>query len=171
MKFSDSPSADEGLIPTVFHRYNRRLRGLLIERQAWFVLRDLAKLTNSHLGERITQKLDPDQVRLEQLSGLAEKEYLVSESGLYALLMVHFYHPENRSLRQWLSNEVVPALRDAQQHNPHLPQRRMERVEGQLMSVMDWQGQALGALERRGAVDGGGFALVALISEPPRSRG
>ncbi|WP_207887571.1 Bro-N domain-containing protein [Pseudomonas sp. 30_B] len=141
MKTSDSTLADEGLIPTVFHRYNRRLRGMLIERQAWFVLRDLTKLTNSHLGKRFTQKLDPDQVRLEQIAGATEKEYLVSESGLYALLMVHFYHPENRSLRQWLSNEVVPALRDAQQHNPHLPQRRMERVEGHLMSVMDWQGK------------------------------
>ncbi|MDH0290793.1 Bro-N domain-containing protein [Pseudomonas sp. GD04087] len=141
MKFSDSPSADEGLIPTVFQRYNRRLRGLLIERQAWFVLRDLAKLTNSHLGERVTSKLDPDQLRHERLAGCEEKLYLVSESGLYALLMVHFYHPENRSLRQWLSNEVLPALRDAQQHNPHLPQRRMEQVEGHLMSVMDWQGK------------------------------
>lgn len=141
MDFSDSLPADEGLVPTVFQRYNRRLRGLLLERQAWFLIRDLAKLTNSHLGERAVQKLDPDQVRHERLEGFAEKQYLVSESGLYALLMVHFYHPENRSLRQWLSNEVLPVLRDAQQDNPFLPRRRMERVQGQQMSVMDWQGK------------------------------
>jgi prophage antirepressor-like protein len=141
MKFSDSMSADEGLIPTVFPRYNRRLRGLLIEKQAWFVIRDLAKLTNSHIGERVTSKLDPDQIRHELLMGSKEKLYLVSESGLYALLLVHFYHPENRSLRQWISTEVLPALRDAQQNNPHLPRRRMEQIEGQPTSVMDWQGK------------------------------
>lgn len=138
---TDSLSADEGLIPTVFHRYNRRLRGMLIERQAWFSIRDLAKLTNSHLGARIGQKLDPDQIRHEKLAGYEQKEYLVSESGMYALLMVHFYHPENRSLRQWLSNEVVPALRDAQQHNPHLPHRRMQHINALQLSVMDWQGK------------------------------
>ncbi|WP_171039367.1 BRO-N domain-containing protein [Pseudomonas nitroreducens] len=141
MKFSDSMSADEGLIPTVFQRYNRRLRGLLIEKQAWFVIRDLAKLTNSHIGERVTSKLDPDQIRHELLMDSEEKLYLVSESGLYALLLVHFYHPENRSLRQWISTEVLPALRDAQQNNPHLPRRRMEQIEGQPTSVMDWQGK------------------------------
>lgn len=141
MKFSDSMSADEGLIPTVFQRYNRRLRGLLIERQAWFVLRDLAKLTNSHLGERVTSKLDPDQLRHEHLAGCEEKLYLVSESGLYALLLVHFYHPENRSLRQWISTEVLPALRDAQQHNPHLPRRRMAPALGRELGVLEWQGQ------------------------------
>ncbi|TLP76713.1 phage antirepressor [Pseudomonas nitroreducens] len=134
-------SADEGLIPTVFQRYNRRLRGLLIEKQAWFVIRDLAKLTNSHIGERVTSKLDPDQIRHELLMDSEEKLYLVSESGLYALLLVHFYHPENRSLRQWISTEVLPALRDAQQNNPHLPRRRMEQIEGQPTSVMDWQGK------------------------------
>jgi prophage antirepressor-like protein len=37
---------------------------------------------------------------------------MVSESGMYALLVHHFV-PENRNLRQWLSNEVIPSLRDA----------------------------------------------------------
>ncbi len=36
---------------------------------------------------------------------------------------------------------MLPALRDAQQHNPHLPRRRMEQIEGQPTSVMDWQGK------------------------------
>lgn len=89
----------------------------------------------------MTSKLDPDQLRHERLAGCEDKLYLVSESGLYALLLVHFYHPENRSLRQWISTEVLPALRDAQQNNPHLPRRRMEQIEGQPTSVMDWQGK------------------------------
>ncbi|MNY16640.1 hypothetical protein D3C86_1499160 [compost metagenome] len=31
---------------------------------------------------------------------------------MYALLVHHFV-PENRNLRQWLSNDVIPSLRDA----------------------------------------------------------
>lgn len=31
---------------------------------------------------------------------------------MYALL-VHYFVPENRNLRQWLSNEVIPALRES----------------------------------------------------------
>ena len=39
---------------------------------------------------------------------------MVSESGVYALLIYHYY-PENRCLRQWLTHAVVPALRGKQQ--------------------------------------------------------
>ncbi|SDI29093.1 BRO-N domain-containing protein [Pseudomonas panipatensis] len=138
-----SSPADSGLIPSVFVRHHRQLRALLIERQAWFVGRDLARLTNSRITTRVIHKLDADQCRTGRLlgtRGACEEELLISESGVYTLLMVHFYHPENRSLRQWLSNEVVPVLRDAQQSNPHLPRRRLEQVQGQEMSLLDWQG-------------------------------
>jgi prophage antirepressor-like protein len=133
--------ADDGLIPQYFVRYQRRLRGVLIDQQAWFVLRDLAKLTASHLGARVTAKLDPDQTRRERLAGEEEELWLVSESGVYALLLLHFYHPENRSLRQWLSNEVVPALRAAQQDNALLPRHQFRQVQGQQIALLDWQGR------------------------------
>ncbi|MFZ5959318.1 Bro-N domain-containing protein [Pseudomonas knackmussii] len=118
-----SPS-DSALIPTAFIRHHRRLRALLIERQPWFVARDLARLINSHLTDRVIQRLDDDQYRdavLRTERGECAKELLISESGVYALLMVNFYHPENRSLRQWLSNEVVPALKEARQHSQPSP--------------------------------------------------
>lgn len=141
MDNSISFPAEDGLTPLSFHRYNRRLRGLLLDRQAWFVMRDLARLTNSHLGPRTVQKLDPDQTRRVKLAGVPEEELLVSESGVYALLMLHFYHPENRSLRQWLSHEVVPVLRDAQQPSGLLPRHRMRQIQGQQVAVLDWQGR------------------------------
>lgn len=141
MDNSISFPADEGLRPVYFQRYNRRLRGVLLDQQAWFALRDLAKLTASHLGQRAAQKLDPDQTRLERLGGAPEEELLVSESGVYALLMLHCYHPENRSLRQWLSNEVVPTLREAEQNNALLPRHQMRQVQGQQIALLDWQGR------------------------------
>ncbi|MFR0690683.1 Bro-N domain-containing protein [Enterobacterales bacterium AE_CKDN230030158-1A_HGKHYDSX7] len=139
MNLSITP-ADDGLIATQFVRYNRLLRALLIEQQAWFVVHDLSKLLSYKIAAPLISRLDADQYRHERLAGRPEPELLVSESGLYALLLVYCYHPENRSLRQWLTNEVLPALRDAPSQDARLPRRRMQQVLGEALSVMDWQG-------------------------------
>jgi prophage antirepressor-like protein len=139
MNLSISP-ADDGLTATHFIRYNRQLRALLIEQQAWFVVRDLSKLVNRPVEAHLIARLDHDQSRRERLVGSPEPELLVSESGLYALLLIYCHHPENRSLRQWLTNQVVPALRDASNLDARLPRRRMQLLLGEALPVMDWQG-------------------------------
>ncbi|PJI47801.1 MAG: phage antirepressor [Pseudomonas sp.] len=139
MNLSTSP-ADDGLIPTHFVRYNRPLRALLIEQQAWFLVRDLSKLVNRPIEAQLISRLDHDQSRQERLAGIPGPELLVSESGLYALLLIYCPHPENRSLRQWLTNEVVPTLRDASNLDARLPRRRMQHLLGESLPVMDWQG-------------------------------
>jgi prophage antirepressor-like protein len=101
------------LSPTTFHRHNRPLRTLLLESQVWFCARDMGRLMGWPLNERTTRKLDADQRRVMTLvdsCGEAD-ELMVSESGVYAML-VHHHHAENRELRQWITNEVVPCVRD-----------------------------------------------------------
>lgn len=139
MNLSITP-ADDGLIPNCFVRHHRQLRALLIEQQAWFVVRDLSKLVNRPVEGQLIARLDRDQSRHERLVGNPESELLVSESGLCALLLVYCYHPENRSLRQWPSNEVVPALRDVPHHDARLPRRRMQHLLDESLPVMGWQG-------------------------------
>jgi len=139
MNLSFSPT-DDGLIPAYFLRHHRRLRVLLIEQQAWFVVSDLNRLVSRPIDAHLIARLDADQSRREQLSGDTQAQWLVSESGLYALLMIYRYHPENRSLRQWISNDVLPALRDAPNHDHRLPRRRMQHLLGEFLPVMDWQG-------------------------------
>lgn len=141
MNTTDLSAAEDGLIPSSFLRHRRQLRALLIEEQPWFVVHDLAKLLNRPITEHTVHKLDADQYRREPLAGEHGQELLVSESGVYALLMIYYYHPENRGLRQWLSNEVVPVLRDERKLDLRLPRRRMEQVQGQPLSVLDWQGR------------------------------
>jgi prophage antirepressor-like protein len=101
------------LRPTIFHRHNRPLRTLLLESQVWFCARDMGRLMGWPLNERTTRKLDADQRRVVALvdAGGEVDELMVSESAVYVLL-VHHYHVENRGLRQWITNEVVPCLRD-----------------------------------------------------------
>ncbi|OCR23048.1 phage antirepressor protein [Pseudomonas syringae] len=114
----DSPSprrqpTTEALQPTTFLRHNRQLRTLLLESQVWFCARDFSRLMGWPLNERTTRKLDVDQRRVMVLSNHygPEEELMVSESGIYEML-VHHCHAENRHLRRWVTNEVVPCLRD-----------------------------------------------------------
>ncbi|BCG25861.1 hypothetical protein thsps21_49100 [Pseudomonas sp. No.21] len=99
-----------------FFRYRRLLRATLIQHEPWFAARDLARLMGIHFGDKVQARLDPDQWRLGLIAagdGTVGEEMMVSESGAYALLQRHFPHPENRNLRQWLTQEVIPALRQA----------------------------------------------------------
>ncbi|MFK8401328.1 phage antirepressor [Pseudomonas sp. BGr12] len=132
--------ANPGLSVQTFHRFDRNLRGLMIDKQAWFVARDLARLTNTHFSARVPRKLDPDQYRWEPLAGCREDELLVSESGLYTLLLLYFFHPENRNLRQWLSNEVVPVLRDSRLQQGNGPRYFQRRVQDHPLALLEWQG-------------------------------
>ena len=101
----------EPLIPTLFTRHNIYLHALLVENQAWFCAHDLGRLMGKFLDERMSRKLDADQRQLMFVyaHGAAEERLMVSQSGVYALVVYH-YCPEYRLLREWLTHQVVPAL-------------------------------------------------------------
>lgn len=85
----------DAYLPGSFTRHNLHLHALLVENQAWFSACDLGRLMSKHLDERMTRKLDPDQRRmmLVHVHGLTEERLMLSESGIYALLVYH-YCPE-----------------------------------------------------------------------------
>ena len=123
---------------TIFTRHNLALHALLLENQPWFCARDLGRLMGFHLNDRVVSKLDEDQrhTLLIDHNGQPEKRLMVSESGAYALLIYH-YAPGHRLLREWLTHQVVPALRDA---------RPLRMVERPTLSVLDWPQMSLGML-------------------------
>lgn len=130
---------NDHLVPHVFTRHNLHLHALLLENQAWFSARDLGRLLRLYLDERALRKLDPDQRQCQYLlhHGAVERTLLISESGIYALLVYH-YCPEYRSLREWLTHEVVPALRDAQVTS---------RCERPVLNLLDWPQMSLSLLQ------------------------
>ncbi len=129
--------------PTLFHRHNRPLHALLLENQPWFCARDLGRLIGWPVNERTLRKLDADQHRLITLDYPTgpESELMVSESGLYALL-VHHYHAENRGLRQWITNEVVPVLRgEALPFDDRSPSLSLLQWPGLSVSLLHWRSE------------------------------
>ena len=101
------------ITPRTFLRHQRQLRAFLMGHEAWFSTRDLRRLLNTDIHERLLANLCDDQrqrVCLRTANGSFEEETVVSESGLHALLLTYCYHPENRNLRRWVSQAVVPEL-------------------------------------------------------------
>ena len=74
---------------TVFTRHNHHLHSLLLENQTWFCARDIGRLMGVHLSDRMINKLDNDQHRLLRIEYYRqpEKQLMLSESGVYALLV------------------------------------------------------------------------------------
>ncbi|SDT01988.1 Prophage antirepressor [Pseudomonas asplenii] len=129
---------------TRFTRHNRFIHGLILESQAWFSVIDLGRLMGRSLDERLTRKLDSDQRRMLWLNyhGVIQETLMVSESGVYAL-MVHHHIPENQNLRRWLTHEVIPALRNVQagiaEQGPSLSSLHWA---GHAVSLLHWQNEA-----------------------------
>ena len=131
-------SDDAYLVPHVFTRHKLHLHALLLQNQPWFCARDLGRLLRIYLNDRQLRKLDPDQHQTAKtlIHGNIENTLLISESGVYALLVYH-YCPEYRALREWLTHEVVPALRDA--HHPTTTERPQ-------LSLLNWPEMSLSLL-------------------------
>jgi prophage antirepressor-like protein len=131
-------SDDAYLIPHVFTRHKLQLHALLLQNQPWFSARDLGRFLRLYLDDRAVRKLDPDQRQSAQMliHGRIENTLLISESGVYALLIYH-YCPEHRALREWLTHDVVPALRDAEQPTS---------TERPILSLLNWPEMSLSLL-------------------------
>jgi len=130
--------------PTIFTRHNRFLHTFMQDHEAWFCVQDLGRLMGYPLNERLTLKLDPDQRRhvLLRRDGEIIDCAMVRESGLFALLVHHFV-PENRHLRQWLSHEVIPMLRETHSSSvKNHPSVSSMHWAGVTVPLLHWQQQA-----------------------------
>lgn len=156
------PPCPEHFDAEPFFRHHRRLRTIRHDSQAWFCLADLARLMGKRLDERNTLKLDHDQRRMVWLNshGIYERCLMISESGVFALL-VHHYVPENRSLRQWLTHEVLPELH-----------RRAERMlEEPSINRLEWLGHTLQLLQWRNDAWVRWQDMPHLLAEVPKRMG
>ena len=49
-------------------------------------------------------------------------------------------HPENRCIRQWITQHVIPELRDMYRHDTRQPRRETLHGPTQALTVLHWQG-------------------------------
>ena len=110
---------DDGILessyPVTYDFQGHKVRVLTLEGEPWFVAIDVCRVLgfsrpdNMHRtlgeGERIHT---PHQMRGD--FGLTHRNVLISESGLYKLIM-RSDKPEARPFQDWVTREVLPAIR------------------------------------------------------------
>lgn len=138
---------DEVFIPTVFHRYNRSLRGTLIDNQPWIVARELGYLIRERVEHYVINRLDEDLRRQAWLTTATGEEqvWLINDFGISYVLQ-RYRDPEHRELRRWLTGHVLPTLRDQALLAAGSPRRLLAKGEGAAMGLLDWQGELWVAL-------------------------
>lgn len=138
---------DQVFIPTVFPRYNRSLRGTLIDNQPWLVARDLGCLIRERVEHYVIHRLDDDLRRQAWLTTATGEEqvWLVSDFGVFQVLQ-RYRDPEHRALRRWLTGHVLPTLRDQALLAVGSPRRLLAKGEGPGIGLLDWQGELWVAL-------------------------
>jgi prophage antirepressor-like protein len=101
--------------------------------QIWFAGIDICEILGYQNPNNIIKKLlDDDERKLEDLtdpSGQKRKTWIISESGLYSLIITST-KPEAKTFKRWVTHDVLPSIRKAgkfttdelKQHEAHLQQ-------------------------------------------------
>lgn len=79
----------------------------------WFVAKDVCNVLAIKQTVKGINGLDDDEVQTMHLTdklGRKQQTYIISESGLYALV-IRSNKPEARKFRKWVTGEVLPAIR------------------------------------------------------------
>lgn len=97
----------------LFRYADRDVRVLVIEGEPWFVLRDVCHVLDIAQPVRVAEALDEDEVTTTHVTdtlGREQSTYIVSESGLYSLIL-RSRKPEAKAFKRWITHDVLPAIR------------------------------------------------------------
>lgn len=89
------------------------VRALVIDGEPWFVLRDVCNVLAIAQPIRVAEALDDDEVTTTHVTdslGRQQLTYIVSESGLYSLIL-RSRKPEAKAFKRWITHDVLPAIR------------------------------------------------------------
>lgn len=93
-----------------FDYEDHAVRVMLRDGEPWFVAADVCRVLEIVNTTQAVQRLDEDEVTLCQIEGSHRQTNLISESGLYALVL-RSDKPAARRFRKWVTADVLPALR------------------------------------------------------------
>ncbi|EGJ20083.1 BRO domain protein [Cereibacter sphaeroides WS8N] len=96
------------LIPFDFE--DQPIRTLLRDGSPWWVAADVCRVLEIQNPTDAVKRLDDDEVTLDTIEGSHRPTNLISESGLYALVLAS-RKPAAKRFRKWITSEVLPALR------------------------------------------------------------
>lgn len=130
------------IIPFDYHGQQVRVTGTK-ENPLW-VLKDVCDVLDIKNPTDVSKRLDPDEVTRLNLGGLSGVVNVVTESGLYAVIL-RSDKPEAKPFRKWVTSEVLPSIREtfvtqttAHGHGKAVPDvRYSEKVRNQVLQWLE----------------------------------
>lgn len=108
----------------LFQKDNFKIRVIERDGQPWFVAIDVCENLEISNPTVAVSRLDDDEVTKFNLGGLVGEVNLVSEPGLYSLVLGS-RKPEAKQFKRWITHEVIPAIR---KHGGYLTPAKIEEV-------------------------------------------
>jgi prophage antirepressor-like protein len=99
-------------LPMAFTHVSGQLRSILRNNEPWFIAKDVCDAIGIKNPADAVRSLDPDEKGIastDTLRGIQEA-LIVNESGMYALIFKS-RKKEAQQFRKWITNEVLPSIR------------------------------------------------------------
>ena len=102
---------------------NDQFRVIDREGEPWFVLTEVCKKIGIANPRDAASRLDDDEkdgVGISDAMGREQKTTVISESGLYSLVL-RSPKPEAKRFKKWITSEVLPSIRKTGSYGGHVP--------------------------------------------------
>lgn len=116
MKTKNSPAQTQKEQPCQvmtfqFSESKQSVRNVMLQSKPWFVAKDVCDVLGISNNRDAIGNLDEDEKLMSVLStsGQNRKMWVISESGLYALIL-RSNKPYAKTFRKWITSEVIPQL-------------------------------------------------------------
>lgn len=102
--------------PEIFNFHGAEVRVLMKDGEPWFVAKDVAEILGYSETNRMTSRLDEDEIRkfasteMVGANSKAREFTIINESGLYNAVLGST-KPNAREFRKWVTGEVLPSIR------------------------------------------------------------
>nr|DAT74965.1 MAG TPA: repressor domain protein [Caudoviricetes sp.] len=93
-----------------FNFNNQPVRTVQLNNQSYWVLKDVCDVLELSNPTVVANRLEDDEVTKFNLGGLSGETNIITESGLYAVIL-RSDKPNAKEFRKWVTSEVLPAIR------------------------------------------------------------
>ncbi len=108
----------------VFSYEGKEVRTIQKGGEPWWVLKDVCEVLGLSNPSIVAARLDDDEVAKFDLGGLSGESNIVSESGLYNVIL-RSDKPEARKFKRWMTHEVLPSIR---KHGAYVTTEKLEEI-------------------------------------------
>lgn len=108
----------------IFSYEGKEVRTIWRDGEPWWVLKDVCDVLGLSNPTIVASRLDADEVAKFNLGGLSGDSNIVSESGLYNVIL-RSDKPEAKKFKRWVTHEMLPQIR---RHGAYMTTAKLEDV-------------------------------------------